>query len=1827
MYAEIVVFCPKSSHLLRIARHFRFLPFQDRPDDNIHLVAQLREQLSNMKTDLVNQKAETAAMQARQQHLENLVRDLRRDNVDLRDQLAKLDDAENSLAESDKPLAAGTRMLQIQLEQQNERVRELQLKLNASRDYTEQLEARIAQFEQSSAINPGSNILPIMSSPGPIMVQVSQSDDPPNEVPGNTADSTMPTVTQLLLQTFRPATCLVSLNGMGALDLQGTMYDAMERDMPGFRAPRVDDKLLQDTIRTFQALLSERDQELAQLKQHIRQHADDLSMHEQCKVILPQLFESAVQTDLTMEQAQRLASVTNTLAEGGLLLTYDQSHALLNEVYQCVDALGSDDDESAKTDRPTRDQLLGFTDLLTATNRLRARVQQCPNSGAMVNGEVRNLVKIEMNEASLSPPPAPGNAVTECVFWSKSFRRGWDQGVYTEVRRPKSHMNSDSADRSQPNQGEKSTAEGKKGLELTQPDSSSDTSKLNVTKSETSEPPKPVTDDSFKEVIAETIRILKGEKKKQPKVKPEPISERFFDVGLQVGSDLEMEAEDGVSRSTVDREAVSPVRRAFNKWYRFTRKARKNREKELGRLGVTKVGTTDPRRRTYVLPDAQPAIIEETTTAVDGSLQKDHPDSQVDTHEEKDLPATESVSKTPGVLSKEGSRAGSVRQQSVSEPAKMDRADSFDTEKSRSPSKKKQSVSDSYSRSSVQGIRFGPGGYSSQQIDKSDVRAAEFFHKLILAPHPSLTPFRAGQTKCHPDIFLSGLDLVLTDPAELETFQFMDDLAQEAFAFYVLMYPFTRHVCYFISGKHCLAHSLIARDCGQSTFFEEMYTACGRPKLLRSHIEKLVSSTVQSLAKRVPKTDLNTEAVCGADQTDLACILGHFLYSNYHYWRETVTAQTNGATAVRNKSEKRRWLEDALLCLTLSGVSTVLSDAIPADTHEWKSGDSKANLAETINTLLTHWRSQSPSWLIEKLRTALIELPRPSLNWYVAVIDLSHVPREVLSRILGRLCMLSLGHGVLGHGSNTTRSVDTDRLYVNHIHGILLLRMRLTARILYPIKSAAQAGDLSSMKRAVDELGPPCPQYHLNELITTTGLGPYAPLAADLHDPKVQPTSKLWLPKHKFIPSTDPSLFVLSRLFICKAMDLIRTYTPVNTKASTNAALRFARSLKIALPNNTPQRLSLRWLLRQLEAHRDLMYGTRDVAGQLMHIWCQTSTDWNQDTLSLQTTRRTFVANVWRPLEQTVLRFAGYCERDLAFTEPSFMFVLVALADREQLYANRIKSLLCTQFWPSPAAAYAPLWQTGKRRLTRSQSAALNQGQMEDQLLAEKQRGEGYVPSDVDRSPERSNSRRMTTSMIDTHSGRKPHSPEHYNGQLDELRQTGDLESVRAHLGVSERRRQELEHRLLEITEELSRARAEARSADTSLAAARRTEAALRRRLLVAMDMQGSCTDPSSVRHSYSGTLSAGTEARDALELQAALIKAEATNAALTEAAQLDRSRLHEQAMRIGQFEAEHRALLDRISILQTTEANAQRGIVRLQALYEDMLREYSESRSQELNWRSRERSRSNYRQQQNDSKSSKPPTAARTDPNVSKLQRQIQDLEAENRALKHTINSQNSPVTAVVSQPVGPCNSPACIEVRHLLKAFQERFSEAVGQAEKCLDTPHMEDGSETSGTVRNVLVTSLRNKLTSLQQLLRHAESGLDPATFATEIATCNQLVARLEGWLNRYMHRTDGELSELRSRLVELQISAFASEAPTFVTSCTERENGHPFSCSISLNKKPNTELLAQREQEIMKLRKQLREIESELELRKTHSCESQPLLARAAEIRTAVWLFVP
>lgn len=138
------------------------------------------------------------------------------------------------------------------------------------------------------------------------------------------------------------------------------------------------------------------------------------------------------------------------------------------------------------------------------------------------------------------------------------------------------------------------------------------------------------------------------------------------------------------------------------------------------------------------------------------------------------------------------------------------------------------------------------------------------------------------------------------------------------------------------------------------------------------------------------------------------------------------------------------------------------------------------------------------------------------------------------------------------------------------------------------------------------------------------------------------------------------------------------------------------------------------------------------------------------------------------------------------------------------------------------------------------------------------------------------------------------------------------------------------------------------------------------------------------------------------------------------------------------------------------------------------------------------------------------------------------------------------------------------------MLRTFQERFSDAVGKAEQCLDSNHAEDGGGKTVKMKNALMISLRNKLEGLRQLLSQAESSMDLVTFAAEIDTCTQLLARLEGWLEAYTRRTDNELTELRSRLIEIQIAS-ASTGPAFTTSCSERESGYPVSvvCSLDLH----------------------------------------------------------
>ncbi len=77
--------------------------FQEDLESGPSAIAMARAETAAVLSELANQQAEGAALHAKHRHLENLVRDLRRDNSELRDQVARNeDDSENSLAESDK---------------------------------------------------------------------------------------------------------------------------------------------------------------------------------------------------------------------------------------------------------------------------------------------------------------------------------------------------------------------------------------------------------------------------------------------------------------------------------------------------------------------------------------------------------------------------------------------------------------------------------------------------------------------------------------------------------------------------------------------------------------------------------------------------------------------------------------------------------------------------------------------------------------------------------------------------------------------------------------------------------------------------------------------------------------------------------------------------------------------------------------------------------------------------------------------------------------------------------------------------------------------------------------------------------------------------------------------------------------------------------------------------------------------------------------------------------------------------------------------------------------------------------------------------------------------------------------------------------------------------------------------------------------------------------------------------------------------------------------------------------------------------------------------
>ncbi|VDN97618.1 unnamed protein product [Rodentolepis nana] len=365
-------------------------------------------------------------------------------------------------------------------------------------------------------------------------------------------------------------------------------------------------------------------------------------------------------------------------------------------------------------------------------------------------------------------------------------------------------------------------------------------------------------------------------------------------------------------------------------------------------------------------------------------------------------------------------------------------------------------------------------------------------------------------------------------------------------------------------------------------------------------------------------------------------------------------------------------------------------------------------------------------------------------------------------------------------------------------------------------------------------------------------------------------------------------------------------------------------------------------------------------------------------------------------------------------------------------------------------------------------------------------------------------------------------SPEYYSSQLNHLQGTSEVEGLRAQLAVYEKRRADLENRVAELSSNLSHAQAANQANEAALTASRRNEAALRRRLLATMDTGSSSSSRARPVSSldYTGTSPPGM--KDDLDAQTKIIKLKTENTALTEASQLDRVRLQEQATRIIQLEAEQRTLHDRMASLQASESCAQRAGVRLQALYEDMLREFSESTTLEANAGRR-------RQRLTDSRGYETDTALFS----TSAHRQSTGEDTDANKL---------------------CKSKACIETREVLHSLQDRFirtAEQLAEAETLL----AEMASSTTSTLSK---SSKSITCGNLLLALRTVTTG--SANSPSNHADQQRLISRLERWINAWLAQREELENQLRQRCVDMEVELAKSSSeidPKVLKSCLEAQ----------------------------------------------------------------------
>ncbi|KAA3681705.1 uncharacterized protein DEA37_0007205 [Paragonimus westermani] len=1923
--------CQNSSgkpKLLKMEEELRRLPScnntatqtEDNSSSTAQLILKLQAQIAVMQSDVCSQKAETAAAVARQQHLENLVRDLRRDNVDLRDQLAKLDDAENSLAESDKPLAAGTRMLQAQLETQVERIRELESKLKATRDYANELESRLRTMKKED--------------------QSTERDDENVLTTLDTANSTQVSRLDLIVHTFRSATCLVSLNGMSALDLQAAMTNG-NMNSSGLQVPRVDDLLLQETIRTFQSLITERDQELMQLRRHIQSDFSATESSDQAPLILPQLFESAVQTDLVMAQAEKLSSLTDALAEGGMLLTAEQNAALTAEIKQSLkvlsqnDAAGEQPDENGSTDIK---RTLKFADLLTNMSKLRQEAE-------------RLKMRIALSELALTPTtPVETNSKEH-----SSYSESKPETIQDEIN------GSDYAEiiceTLRKLKGEDNVGSFQTKIETTACEESS--------------------------ILLDGLRVATLSTCSDDKVETwnnEPIMPSAPDQGMVFNT---LVSQDGPfcteEVKSVEESLIIPTDARTNQQIHKEKQFLPTTKRQPSpRLVEKRISSVASHAEVFIdLLDDLFSDVELEKPVTGGNLEL-LPSS---------LETPRTSSDNNGLRTVDGFGGVSLQEpHSAKKSSKLTNVSQLEFD---------------LQHQTAHGTTPSLTGLSTNVAEHPDVisdQKCTAACRLDLPPIVRLSPLKNTVLLKGFSNLISGEKFAALPSLPESTvhgttlFDILCSIHQECLSLWL----FTKSVWYSHRTEHnCHVHE------GNGSGNDIHALATG----LRSKCRKLAAEGILDLIGRLPKGAFVKLKQPEAHDclNDPCASVGELLFSTSNYWftHDTTNQRTNVKIAVKEILDKQAWLEDAFACISLARISQFSPDRL--FTHErialQRLSYMKTPAARDChNVLFSSVHTMSNKVLPTTVRYAMLTIQDVSINWLIAVTDLFHLSLKTLSNVYVRLSEFDKEHRFsFAYLSQSLYLNQLPQLRSSLILEVLWLRICLTFEALVPDRisdghrqtellsrvlrtlnstntsdvlikphtllkqSAFEHRLFSQIKSALwnmvlDPVLTHCPRsvldaiveviqpsirsrlYHLvakdghllfiilfrifcalnfesnclvpsdfhstncrchsyvvpenmqfksavihgchtlrsrDELVESfryylyeiaysfwllTGVWPSfvgtewnkwtvdelwkkalffkeallqvlfgnesenrtrkdclqsCMTALASHRVGQGVGCKLWLPTHR--PDSPPSAdySILTHVLMTAIVGLLRAY-PVSTAVKCQLA-KAADLINISHSNQARKSLSARCFLRRLEEFRDRCYNSSEVSLRLAQFWCHTSDDLGVKTqVHMSDLGEFFLGGVLKPVERVLMINSSRWDRSLVVLEPSFYFTILSEVVENNSF-GAFADQISRQFTPnqlmllnnlsSQKSANGPLIRrlvifillydlTPKKTMVdcanmlffispfRIHTANLSEGRSSP------------VPVDP--------------SLSNEPSGTTAHSPKHYKTQLQELRQTGELELARAHLSVSERRRQELERRVLELGEELARARAEARAAETSLSAARRTEAALRRRLLVAMDMQGTDGEVTSHRHSTGANFGVAVEAQSTLELQASLIKSEAANASLNEAAQLDRTRLHDQAMRIGQLEAERRALLDRISTLQVSEATAQRGIVRLQALYEDMLREYSESRSPELSWRARDRSRSNYRQAADQDGGSRLPAGTKSSIALMQLQERISELESENLSLKEGMKQLERSKCSVTSQPVGRCTVPTCMEVRRLLKAFQERFSDVMGQltrTQQCLDALQSNStetiakmGDSMSEETCLVLITSVQQQLCILGATLKQRSSSGDKLDdYAQKLISCSNQLSYLAKWLRVYLRHTDAEILQLRSAILHYQISSVDGEH-TIKTTSSGHDAEHPFSCSIRLNKKLNVDLLSEKENEIAQLRGRLRDLESQLEV---------------------------